>query len=74
MNRFGPSRGELKFRLVVSCAGLCLMMAALFLRGIPTGPAFVEVVGIAGLFFGGTAVWTLCRLYPKGRKADGDQS
>ena len=74
MNRFGPSRGELKFRLVVSGMGLCLMATALFLRGVPTGPAFVEVVGIAGAFFGGTAVWTLCRLYPRGRVADRDQA
>ena len=74
MNRFGPSRGELKFRLAASCVGLCLMMAALFLRGVPTGPAFVEVVGIAGAFFGGTAVWSLYRLYRSGGKSDGDQS
>jgi hypothetical protein len=74
MNRFGPSRGELKFRLAVSCAGLCLMAAALFLRGVPTGPAFVEVVGIAGAFFGGTAVWSLWRLYTKRGKADSDQA
>lgn len=60
--RFGPSRGELRFRLIFSLAGLALMVAALVWRGVPTGPAFVEVVGIAGLFFGGTAIWTVRQL------------
>ncbi len=61
--RFGPSRGELKFRLVVSVAGFALMVFALFYRGIPEGPAIVEVVGLAGLFFGGSAVWSAIRLW-----------
>jgi xanthosine utilization system XapX-like protein len=52
----------MKFRLAVSVAGLALMLVALFYRGVPTGPAFVEVVGMAGLFFGGTAIWTARRL------------
>jgi hypothetical protein len=62
MSRFGPTRGELRFRLWVSIAGLGLMAVALFSRGVPSGPAFVEVVGMAGLFFGGTAIWTLRQL------------
>jgi xanthosine utilization system XapX-like protein len=61
-NRFGPSRGELKFRLAVSILGLALMGFALTHRGLPSGPAIVEVVGMAGLFFGGTAIWTIRRL------------
>lgn len=61
--RFGPTRGELTFRLVVSLAGLALMVFALFYRGIPDGPALVEVVGIAGLFFGGSAIWSAVRLW-----------
>lgn len=61
-NRFGPTRGELKFRLAVSLAGLVLMLFALFYRGLPAGPAFVEVVGMAGLFFGGTAIWSVRQL------------
>ena len=63
MSRFGPSRGELKFRLVVSLGGLALMAVALFWRGLPTGPALVEVVGMAGLFFGGTAIWSARQLW-----------
>jgi hypothetical protein len=62
-HRFGPTRGELKFRLAVSLAGVALMVFALFYRGVPEGPALVEVVGIAGLFFGGTAVWSAVRLW-----------
>lgn len=58
MSKFGPTRGELKFRLLVSLGGLVLMVTALAYRGIPQGPALVEVVGIAGLFFGGTTVYS----------------
>jgi hypothetical protein len=60
--KHGPSRGELKFRLAASLAGLALMAAALVYRGVPSGPAFVEVVGIAGAFFGGSAIWSGWRL------------
>ena len=62
----GPNRGELWFRLCFSLAGLALMAAAVILRGIPNGPALVEVIGIAGLFFGLTAIWTARKLW-KGR-------
>jgi xanthosine utilization system XapX-like protein len=46
------------------------MAAALMVRGVPTGPAVVEVVGIAGLFFGGTAIWSARQLL---RKAPDDR-
>lgn len=59
MKRYGPSRGELKFRLVFSLAGLCLLAVALCLRGLPEGPGLVEVVGVSVLFFGGTAVMAI---------------
>jgi xanthosine utilization system XapX-like protein len=62
-NPFGPTRGELRFRLVVSLAGLALLIFALFYRGIPEGPAIVEVVGLAGVFFGGSAIWSAVRLW-----------
>ncbi len=68
--RFGPSRGELWFRLVVSLAGLGLMVFALLFRGIG-GIASAEVVLIAGGFFGGTALWTARRLWSKEGKQDG---
>lgn len=50
--RFGPTRGELWFWLWVSAGGLGLMVTAFLLRGIPEGPAFFEVVGLATLVFG----------------------
>jgi xanthosine utilization system XapX-like protein len=62
--KFGPSRGELQFRAVVSVFGLGLLAFALWYRGLPSGPALVEVVGFAGLMFGGSlihAVWKLIR-------------
>jgi hypothetical protein len=51
-NRFGPSKPELKFRLWVSGAGLCALVAALIYRGWPPGFAMLEVMVIGGLFFG----------------------
>ena len=50
--RFGPTRGELWFWLWVSAGGLAFVGVALWLRGIPDGPALVEVVGLAGVVFG----------------------
>ncbi len=68
MNEYGPSRGELWFRVVVGIAGLIAVVAVTFAGGIPNSAALVEVLGIGGLFFGGTlffAVRGLMRL-PKG--------
>lgn len=65
MSKYGPSRGEIKFRLIASLAGLALMVFALLYRGVPSGPAFVEVVGIASVFFGGTAIWSIIQLSKK---------
>jgi hypothetical protein len=65
-NKFGPSRGELWFRLVAGLVGLALMIAAVTARGMPSGPALVEVVGFGGVFFGGTVLWSVWKLW-KGR-------
>lgn len=62
--KYGPTRGELKLRLAVSVFGLGLMGFALMLRGF-SGIASVEVVLIAGTFFGGTAGWSAWRLLRK---------
>jgi hypothetical protein len=59
--KYGPSRGELWFRLAFSLGGLALMITAVTARGVG-GIAWVEVVGLASVFFGGTAVWTIIRL------------
>lgn len=63
-SRYGPSRGELKLRLAVSVFGLGLMVFALLTRGFG-GIAMVEVVLIAGTFFGGSAVWSAWALLRK---------
>ncbi|MCC1490991.1 hypothetical protein [Cognatishimia sp. F0-27] len=56
-------RKELWFKLVFSLFGLALMCVAIFARGIPNAPALVEVVGVAGLFFGGSAVYCALKLF-----------
>ncbi|MEH6748785.1 MAG: hypothetical protein V7698_00755 [Paracoccaceae bacterium] len=62
--KYGPTRGELKLRLAASVIGLGLMIAALAIRGVG-GIAALEVVLIAGTFFGGTAVWSAWALLRK---------
>lgn len=59
--RHGPGRGELWFRLAFSLGGLALMAFALIRHGA-SGLAWVEVVGVSALFFGGTAGWALWKL------------
>ncbi|WP_227268298.1 hypothetical protein [Roseobacter weihaiensis] len=70
MTKYGPSRSELKFRLWVSVAGLAMLVGALLFRGLPTGPAMFEIVGITGAFFGGTLLWTLRQLRKHGDRED----
>jgi hypothetical protein len=65
--KYGPSRGEDKFRILVSILGLCFVAYVVTVRGLPSGPAIVEVVGLAGALFGGTIFFSGRRLW-KGRK------
>jgi xanthosine utilization system XapX-like protein len=58
-----PPRPELWFRLAFSVAGLALLGVAVAVRGVSSAPALVEVVGIAGAFFGGTATWAIWKLW-----------
>lgn len=51
-DNIGPDRGELWLRLAISALGLGLLGAVFAVQGIPEGPGLVEVVGVAGLFFG----------------------
>jgi len=59
---FGPSRGELWFRVALSLAGLGLVVVAVTVKEI-TGPAWIEVVGLGVVFFGGSAAWSLWKLF-----------
>jgi hypothetical protein len=58
----GPTRNELWFRLIFSLGGLALLAVAVMVRGISNSAALVEVVGIAGAFFGATAIWSALKL------------
>jgi hypothetical protein len=60
--RFGPTRGELQFRAAFSVFGLALLTYALAHRGLPEGPALIEVLGLAGLMFGGTLFLSVRKL------------
>lgn len=55
--KFGPSRGELLFRLIAGVLGLVLVAgASLYLRA--TSQAHLGELLVFGLaFFGGTAIW-----------------
>ncbi|MCF8511388.1 MAG: hypothetical protein K9G43_08085 [Rhodobacteraceae bacterium] len=62
--QFGPSRGELIFRAVVSVFGLAFVASAVWYRGVPEGPALIEVIGVSVALFGGTlglSVWRLIK-------------
>ena len=62
-DKYGPTRGELWFRLLAGIVGFVLLIAAVTLRGVPSGPALVEVVGLGGIFFGGTVLWSAWKLW-----------
>lgn len=59
---YGPTRGELWFRVVVSLAGLGLVGVMLAVRGIPTGPGLIEALGIPLALFGGTIFFSAWKL------------
>lgn len=64
-NKYGPTRGELWFRLCVGLLGLALLIGAVSARGMPSGPAMFEVIGIGGLFFGGSVGLSAWRLWKR---------
>jgi hypothetical protein len=62
--RYGPTRGELWFWLVASVAVLALLAFAFLYRGLPGGPALIELVGLPILlcgYLGGRSVKRLIR-------------
>ncbi len=56
------TRAELWFRLVVLLFCLGVLAFALWYRGIPRGVAQLELIVVAGMFFGGAAGVTVLRL------------
>lgn len=57
MSRFGPTRAEWRFRLILSLCGLGMLAAGLVYRwGEDFGPGAWEAIAIAGAFFGGSSV------------------
>jgi hypothetical protein len=66
MSKYGPTRGEHLFRLIFSLFGLGCIGVLFAVQGVPRGPGLVEVVGILGAFFGGTAVLSARALLRKG--------
>jgi hypothetical protein len=70
MKKFGPSKSELKFRVGVGVFGLAMLGGALAYRGLPSSAGGWEAIIIAGLFFGGTLVWTIRKLR-RGDYSDG---
>jgi hypothetical protein len=64
----GPSRGEHKIRLAISLAGLAVMAATLAIQGVGNAAAMVEVIGIAGLFIGASAVLSARHLWKDPRR------
>lgn len=61
-NNYGPSKSDLKFRLLFSLCGLGVLLACVAYRGMPKGPSMYETIGVAVLFFGITAAWTALKL------------
>ncbi|GIT92939.1 hypothetical protein JANAI62_33970 [Jannaschia pagri] len=62
MKDYGPTRRETQLYLGISLVGLVILGLAVGLRGVG-GIAAIEVVGIAGAFFGGTTIWAIRRLW-----------
>lgn len=61
MNKFGPDRKELLFRIVLSTSGLAPIGFAIWYRGWPRGPAGFELNVIGGVFCLGSIAWSIWR-------------
>lgn len=68
MNQFGPTRGEMKFRLAVSLLGLAIFAVAVLLRGLPIEPENLRLAGLVAAFLVASAGLSGIRL----RLLDGD--
>ncbi len=64
MNKFGPSRSELKFRILMSAVILGLLIIAMAIKGVPRSLVGIELFVFGGgfaVFLGGTSLWKLLR-------------
>lgn len=61
-NKFGPTRADLRIRLWISVFGMLMTGGLVAYRGLPSGPGGWEALGIATVFFGGSALWTVRKL------------
>ncbi|HMO07339.1 MAG TPA: hypothetical protein PKD10_06780 [Paracoccaceae bacterium] len=59
------TRGEAWMRLGFCAVGFALVVGVLAVHGLPEGPGLVEVLGVAVLFFGWSALTALRRLNRK---------
>jgi hypothetical protein len=60
--KYAATRGELRFWLIISLLGLCMMIVVLVKRGIPSGPALFEVVALPSVFLGYLFIRSVKRL------------
>lgn len=65
-HRFGPTRGEYRFRMGFSLAGLAFMVGALIWHEGAMGLAMSEVFILSTAFLGGSAVHSAWRLRKEG--------
>ncbi|MXQ09356.1 hypothetical protein GQ651_16035 [Alphaproteobacteria bacterium GH1-50] len=63
MSRYGPTKGEHRFRLVASLLALVLFGIAAWTRGIALNIVTVELGVITIAFFGGSALWSARALW-----------
>ena len=59
MNHFGPTRGEILFRLTVSLLALVMLAVAVSLRGIPGDTTIAQALGLAAIFLASSTYWNL---------------
>ncbi len=70
MGKYDPPRKELWFRLFVGVGIIAFIAAAILYRGVPSGPAAYETVGMAILVGGGTIAWCVWKLVKSGKDDD----
>ena len=62
MNKFGPSRGDIIFRLCMGLFICGLLIVAAIVKGVPTGLVGIELYLFCGAFGVGSVIWSLWKL------------